>query len=49
LPNLFCVMPDVLERSESMWTLVDHMLPIFNPLIENAYCWHQQCILQLGV
>jgi hypothetical protein len=28
-----------------VWTLVDRMLLIFNPLKEHAFCWHQQCIL----
>jgi hypothetical protein len=28
-----------------MWTLVDKMLLIFNPLAEHAFCWQQQCIL----
>jgi hypothetical protein len=34
----FCVIPEVLELSEDMWTLVDHMLLIFNPLTEHAFC-----------
>jgi hypothetical protein len=34
----FCVIPEVLELCEGMWTLVDKMLLIFNPLAEHAFC-----------
>jgi hypothetical protein len=33
----FCVIQDVLELSEGMWTLVDRTLLIFNPLTEHAF------------
>jgi hypothetical protein len=33
----FCVIQEVLELSESVWTLVDRMLLIFNPLTEHAF------------
>jgi hypothetical protein len=32
----FCVIQEVLELSEGVWTLVDRTLLIFNPLTEHA-------------
>jgi hypothetical protein len=38
LPTLlFCVIQEVLELSEGVWTLVDRTLLIFNPLTEHAF------------
>jgi hypothetical protein len=34
----FGIIPEVLELSEGVWTLVDHTLLIFNPLTEHAFC-----------
>jgi hypothetical protein len=34
----FCIIQEVLELSEGVWTLVDRMLLIFNPLKEHAFC-----------
>jgi hypothetical protein len=28
-----------------VWTLVDRMMLIFNPLTEHTFSWNQQCIL----
>jgi hypothetical protein len=33
----FCVIQEVLELSEGVWTLVDCTLLIFNPLTEHAF------------
>jgi hypothetical protein len=41
----FCVIQEVLELSEGVGTLADRMRLIFYPLTEQAFCWHQQCIL----
>jgi hypothetical protein len=33
----FCVIQEVIELSEGVWTLVDRMLLIFDPLTEHTF------------